>query len=138
VPHDIAGLAATLEEIIRADRERGILHRHASTVREGLLALGYNVGISQSQILALESGSERNTLKLRNVLEREGIFGAPFCAPAAPKNRAMIRFSLTASLSDHDVSRILQVCKAIRAEVGMSEWRSTLRLGADNSLKVAA
>jgi CAI-1 autoinducer synthase len=133
LPVDIAGLAATLEEIIKADRERKILRRHTRRIREGLLALGYNVAVSQSQIFAIESGSEIATLKLRNVLEREGVFGAPFCAPAAPKNRAMIRFSVTASLTASQIERILSVCKSVRKEVGMYGWRSTMRLR--NSMK---
>jgi len=133
LPVDIAGLSATLEEIKKSDHEREILHRHARRMREGLLSLGYNVAVSQSQIFAIESGSESATIILRNALEREGVFGAPFCAPAAPKNRAMIRFSVTSSLTGSQVDQILSVCAAIRHEVGMWGWRSTMRSA--NSLK---
>jgi len=107
LPVDIAGLAATLEEVVRADWEREVLCRHARRIREGLLALGYNVTASNSQIVAIESGSEIATIKLRNALEREGVFGAPFCTPAAQKNRAMVRLSVTGSLSDLQVERII-------------------------------
>lgn len=127
LPSDIAGMAATLVEMGRADRERATLRRHAQVMREGLLTLGYNVEASDSQIMALEAGTEVATLQLRTVLEREGVFGAPFCAPATPKNRAMVRFSLTAALSDEQVERTLSVCARIRDEVGMWDWRSTRR-----------
>lgn len=127
-PIDIAGLNATLDLIQAADLDRQRLNRHARKLREGLLDLGYNVGDSQSQIVSLEPGREQDTMVLRDALESRGVFGAVFCAPATPKNRSIVRFSVSAGLTGADLDRVLEVCKAIRGPVAMQDWPSTRRM----------
>lgn len=128
LPHEIAGLSKTLDLIIEADDRRERLHQRANYLRTQLTKLGYNINDSQSQIVALESGTEWNTILLRDSLERYGIFGSPFCAPATPKNRALIRLSINAGLTDLQIQRVVNVCRDIRDEVHLSEWPSTRRL----------
>jgi len=137
LPTDIASLDATLTVIQQADMERRRLHRHAAMLRSGLQALGYNVTDSQSQIISLEAGREQDTMILRDALESRGIFGAVFCAPATPRNRSIIRFSVSANLKGDELQRILDVCAEIRDQVGMANWPSTRRL-ARLSLEQAA
>lgn len=127
-PVDLAGLAATLEFIHSADLERQRLHRHALALKTGLQALGYNVEDSHSQIISLEPGREQDTMVLRDALESRGVFGAVFCAPATPKNRSIIRFSVSANLKSEQLDRVLEVCETVRGEVGMADWPSTRRL----------
>ena len=106
-------------------RER--LHANAAWLRGELEALGYNLNGSQCQIVSLESGSEQNTFVLRDALESRGIFGSIFCAPATPKSRALMRFSVHAGLGWADLERLVDVCREIRDEVGMAAWPSTRR-----------
>jgi len=97
-------------------------------VREGLSALGYNVSDGTEQIVALEAGGEPATLALRQALERHGIYGAMFCAPATAKNRALVRLTLNAGLDETGIARLLAACVAVRAEAGVEHWPSTRRL----------
>jgi CAI-1 autoinducer synthase len=128
LPSDLAALNETLTVIKTADMERGRLRRHAATLKQGLQTLGYNVADSDSQIISLEPGPEQNTMVLRDALESRGIFGAVFCAPATPRNRSIIRFSVSADLGLGEIERVLNVCEAVRGEVGMAAWPSTRRL----------
>ena len=127
LPHEIAGLDTTLRIIRSESWRRDVLHANASYLREQLDALGYNLNDSQSQIIALESGTEQQTIILRDALEARGIFGAVFCAPATPKNRALIRFSVNSTLGSADLERIVDVCRMIRDEVSLDRWPSTRR-----------
>ncbi len=90
-------------------------------------ALGYNLNDSECQIVSLESGSEQNTIALRDALESRGIFGAIFCAPATPKSRSLMRFSVHAALSDDELERIVAACREIRDELDVASWPSTRR-----------
>lgn len=128
LPYEIAGLDRTLEIIIDADDRRKRLHQHANYLRTQLTRLGYNLNDSQSHIIGLESGNEWNTILLRDSLEARGVFGSPFCAPATPKNRALIRLSINAGLSDLQIQRVVNVCRDIRDEIKLDEWPSTRRL----------
>ncbi len=128
LPHDVAGLDATLTVIQREDWRRKRLHANAAWLRASLEELGYNLNSSESQIVSLEAGPEQSTMKLRDALESHGIFGSVFMAPATPKNRSLIRFSVNALLTENELERIVEVCRDIREEVDMQNWPSTRRL----------
>ena len=128
LPHDIAGLSATLQVIRKEGWRRTSLHHNADWLRASLEGLGYNLNGSESQIISLESGAESQTLVLRDALESRGVFGSVFISPATPKNRSLIRFSLNATLRREELMRIVEVCAEIREEVDMPHWPSTRRL----------
>ncbi len=127
LPHEIAGLTATLEVIESEGWRRDKLHANSAYLRAGLDSLAYNLNGSQSQIVSLESGTEQQTIVLRDALEEHGIFGSVFCAPATPKNRAMVRLSLHTDLDRHDLDRILLACDEVRATTAFEHWPSTRR-----------
>ena len=127
LPHEVAGLAATLDVIRTEGWRRKLLHENAAYIRAGLDAFGYNLNGSRSQIISLEAGTEQETIVLRDALEARGIFGSVFCAPATPKNRAMVRLSLHCDLTQPELDRILDACEAVRATTGFDQWPSTRR-----------
>lgn len=138
LPHEIAGLETTRRLIAAADDRRARLHVNADYLREGVRELGYNVELSQAQILGLESGSERRTIIFRDELEARGLFGSVFCAPATPKSRALIRFTVNSGLETHTLDRILEVLADVREAVGMRNWASTKRMRRSPRLQLVA
>jgi CAI-1 autoinducer synthase len=125
--HELAWFDAALDFIAAADDRRAALHANARLVRAGLAELGYNVDDGSEQIIALEAGPEPKTLVLRKALERRGIYGAVFCAPATAKNRSLVRLTLNAGLGQDDCARLLAACADMRREVDMENWSSTRR-----------
>lgn len=109
LPYEIAALEATLEVIKSADKKREHLFNNARKLNQALNNIGITTR-SQSQIIALETGDERNTEKARDYLERHGIFGAVFCRPATAKNRNIIRLSVTSSVTEQQIDKIVSVC----------------------------
>lgn len=129
LPHEVAGYDAVLD-IFKSDtwrRER--LHKNHAYLRKGLMELGYNLDLCESQILSLEAGDIQTTVKLRDTLEEHGIFGSIFFPPACPKNRCSIRFTVNCGLTQDQLDRVLDVAEDIREHVGLAHWRSTYRLG---------
>lgn len=127
LPHEVAGLAATLKVIEQGDALRNRLHASAALLRQSLAELGYNLNGSESQIVSLEPGSEAAAIVLRDALEARGVFGSVFCAPATARHRALIRFSLNSALGHHQVMHVINACREIREEVNMASWPSTQR-----------
>ncbi len=125
--HELAWFDAALDFIAGADARRHALHASTREVRGALAALGYNISDGSEQIIALEAGPEPKTLVLRKALERHGIYGAVFCAPATAKNRSLVRLTLNAGLDDAQVARLVAACAAIRDEVDLENWSSTRR-----------
>jgi CAI-1 autoinducer synthase len=122
LPHEIAGLAATLEVLREADDGRERLHQHTVRVRTRLTELGYPIAHGSEQIIALEAGSEVDTLALRDTLEARGIFGAVFVAPATARQRAMIRLTLNAALTDAELNHLEAVAAEIAPQVCPWNW----------------
>ena len=107
VPHDLAGFSSSLEIISREEWRREKLHSNATFLREALLIHGFNIGYSKSQIIPIMTGNEANTIWLRNELEKEDIFGAVFCSPATPKNKTLIRLSISSNHEKKDLIRVI-------------------------------
>ncbi|NTU93544.1 MAG: quorum-sensing autoinducer synthase [Chlorobiaceae bacterium] len=124
LPHEIAGLIASLEVIRNGNDRREQLHENARYFREGITSLGYHI-LSQSQVVSIESGLECDTELLRDALERRNVYGSVFLAPATPKTRSIMRFSLHSDLRIEELDYVLQVCEEIRNEIGFQNWKST-------------
>ena len=125
--HELAWFDAALDFIAGADARRAALHGAARQVRAGLRELGYNVDDGTEQIIALEAGPEPKTLVLRKALEKRGVYGAVFCAPATAKNRSLVRLTLNAGLDQDQIGRLLDACADMRTEVDLENWSSTRR-----------
>ena len=132
LPHEIAGYDAALDIFEREDWRRHRLHRSHAYLRSRIAALGYNVESAHAQIVSLEPGEARYLLLLRDALESRGVFGSVFYPPATPDRRCLIRFTLNCNLTLAELDHIVSVCREIREEVHLSEWRSTRRLTASS------
>lgn len=126
--HELAWFDAAIDFVAAADGRRAALAGIARRLRAGLDALGYNVSDGTEQIIALEAGAEPRTLALRKALERHGVYGAMFCAPATPKNRSLVRLTLNAALDTAQEAQVLAACAAIREQVELESWSSSRRL----------
>ncbi|HXE48829.1 MAG TPA: alpha-hydroxyketone-type quorum-sensing autoinducer synthase [Ramlibacter sp.] len=122
LPHEVAGLSATLEVIKRAGEARRRLHANTRRVRAAFHESGYPIHQGSEQIISLEAGAESDTLALRDALETRGVFGAVFCAPATSRNRAMVRLTLNAALTDAEMERVAAVAREIAAQVKPWNW----------------
>jgi CAI-1 autoinducer synthase len=122
LPHEVAGLKATVDVLQKADAERARLKAITCRVRDSLTGLGYTIHQGTEQIIALEAGTEPETMRLRDELEARGVFGAIFCAPATSKNRALVRLTLNASLTEAELSHLEAVAAEIAPIVKPWDW----------------
>jgi CAI-1 autoinducer synthase len=130
LPHEIAGLAATLGVIRNADRARDRLHANTRRLRASLSDAGYPIHHGSEQIIALEAGSEPAAMHLRDVLEERGVIGSIFCAPATSRNRAMVRLTLSASLAAAEMEHVERVVREAAPLLQPWEWPIAQRLRA--------
>ena len=128
LPHEIVGFDVTLDVVMRDGWRRDRLARNADHLRRGLAELGYNVSDSQSQIISIEVGRERDTFRFRDLLEERGVFGSVFTAPATPKSRSLVRFSVNCDVTREELDRVIAACRDVRDLVDFRDWPSTRRL----------
>ena len=128
LPHEIAGLAATLDVVRGSDDGRRRLRENTLRLRGAFDALGYPIQHGSEQIIALEAGPEVDTLALRDALESRGIFGAVFCAPATSRNRSMVRLTLNATLTDAEMAHVEAVARELAPQFKPWDWPIARRL----------
>jgi CAI-1 autoinducer synthase len=122
LPSEIAGLKATVEVLQEADDARARLKAMTQRVRQSLSDMGYPIHQGTEQIIALEAGTEPETMALRDALEERGVFGAIFCAPATSRNRALVRLTLNAALTEAELAHLEAVAREIAPIVKPWEW----------------
>lgn len=122
LPHEVAGLAATLRVVQGAHAQRARLLSHTCRIRSALLALGYPITQGSEQIIGLEAGTEPDARTLRDALEAHDVHGALFCAPATSRNRALLRLTLHAGLTDAQLDQLERAARAVLPLVRPWEW----------------
>ena len=122
LPHEIAGLAATLDVVKSSDDARRRLHHVTAQLRVCFSDLGYPIHQGSEQIIALEAGPEPDTMVLRDHLEDHGVFGAVFCAPATSRNRSLVRLTLNANLTEAEIAHVECAARAVAPLVKPWEW----------------
>lgn len=122
LPHELAGLAATLDVVRAGDLARERLRANTVRMRRAFEAAGYPIAHGSEQIIALEAGPEADTLALRDRMEARGVFGAVFCAPATSRNRSMLRLTLNASLTGAEMEHVAAVARELAPAVKPWDW----------------
>ncbi|MGF6493347.1 CAI-1 autoinducer synthase [Luteibacter sp. 621] len=138
LPHELAGLSASHKVIQTETWRRQRLREVTRYVRRELTAMGYPIGDGTEQIIAFEAGQEILTGHVRDVMEKHGVFGSVFSAPATTVNRSLLRLTLNAGMDDHAVQHLLDACRNARDDMNLPEWSASRRLRKEEARAAAA
>lgn len=106
-PAVLGAVDAALDLIPGMDAERAHLAGLAETLRNGLRAAGHDVGRSDSQIVPLIVGDEREALALSERLAEAGMLATAIRPPTVPPGSSRLRFALRACHRPEDIERLL-------------------------------
>ncbi|MBL8390195.1 MAG: quorum-sensing autoinducer CAI-1 synthase [Hydrogenophaga sp.] len=127
LPHEAAGLSATVDVLQRADAAREALRGVTHRIRASLEAMGYPIGQGTEQIIALEAGPEPATIEVRDALDALGVHTAFFGAPATSRNRSLARMTLHAALTAAELDHIEAAAQEVAARLRPWEWAAARR-----------
>ncbi len=116
-----AALAVLKREPLLVER----LHRNAEYWREGLRRLGLDVARSSTPICPVVIGQEVTTLAVWKDLLDAGVFVNPVLYPAVPRNRAMLRTSVTAAHTTDQLDRALEAFREVAEVYGLGAGASS-------------
>lgn len=108
-PSPLAAAVLAALEIVRDEpqRRRRLLAR-AESVRNELIAQGWQVGNSAGQIIPLVVGEPARAMQLAAALRTRGLFVPAIRPPTVPKGEACLRISLTSGHTEEMVARLLE------------------------------
>jgi len=118
-PPNVAAVIAALDIIENEPERRVRLAEVSERMRAGLQAMGYDTGESTTPIIPVIVGDDLTARAMWRQLFDRGIFTTPIMTPAVPENRALIRVSCMATLSDDHVQRVLDAFEAAGHEMGV-------------------
>ena len=106
-PGAVATVAACLEIIKNEPERRTQLMENARFLRDGIRALGYETGPTETPIVPVIIGSLEKTLAFWRLIMNEGIFTNAVVPPAVPPNACRLRTSCTATHTREQLDRVL-------------------------------
>ena len=118
-PASTAAALAALELVRREPHHRERLWANTRYFREGLEALGFDTGPTQSPIIPIRIGDEEKTLAMWKRLFEAGVFTSPILYPAVPPGMAMIRTSCMATHTERHLECVLNAFERIGQQMGL-------------------
>lgn len=110
-PVNIAWTHHLMHEIIKMEDERNHLIRISNRFRIGLEDITGQTILSESQIIPLIIGDAEKAVNLSRKLTIDGIDSLPIRRPTVAAGTERIRFSLSATLTDEQIDRILEIIR---------------------------
>jgi len=87
--------------------------------REGLQALGFNTGMSESPITPVIVGEAATAAKMSDALFERGVFAQSIGFPTVPKGQARLRTIVSATHTREDLQYSLHMFAAVGRELGI-------------------
>lgn len=118
-PAAVAAVRASLR-ILKAEPERRerlwqITHR----MHKEFKGMGYDIGATQTPIVPLLVGEDMKTFAFWKALTEAGLFTNPIISPAVPPGQALIRTSYTATHTDAQLDKVLEIFHTVGKKFGI-------------------
>ena len=107
-PATAAGIVAAVRHARTRDDLRDALTDNATYFRDGLTALGFDIGESETYVVPVLLGSDRHLLyRGTHELMMRGLFVAPVDYPAVAEDKIRVRCAVTATHTRADLDRAM-------------------------------
>src|SRR5579863_2056021 len=113
MPPYLAGqIRAAVKLAVEADAQRAHLGEMANLRRRELARAGINFGLSTTQIVPVFCGTNEGALHVAEVLRENGFAVRAIRPPTVPAGTARVRLSLTAQITEEEISRLARCIRA--------------------------
>ncbi len=118
-PAAVAGVREALRIIRTEPERRERLWENTRKMHEGFRALGFDIGLTETPIIPINIGDDMDCFKFWKSLSKAGIFANPIIPPAVPPGQALIRTSYTATHTDEELDKVLDIFGSVGRELGV-------------------
>ena len=118
-PASVAAALAALKLVNSEPHHQQNLWANTRYFQEGLDAMGFDTGSSQSPIIPIRIGDDALTLNTWKRLFEAGVFTSPILSPAVPPGMAMLRTSCMATHTMRHLERALDAFERVGHETGL-------------------
>ena len=118
-PANAASVLAVLDIIEAEPERRERLWKNARRIQKEFTALGYNICGSETPIVPIVIGEDIEAFSFWKDLLDAGLFTNPVISPAVPPGQALIRTSYTATHTDEQLDRVVEIMAAVGRKRGL-------------------
>ena len=118
-PANAASVIAALDIIESEPERREQLWKNAHRMQKEFKDLGFNIGKTETPIVPIVIGEDLEAFDFWKALYDNGIFTNPVISPAVPPGQAMIRTSYTATHTEQQLDRVVEVVARVGRAKGL-------------------
>jgi 8-amino-7-oxononanoate synthase len=118
-PSNTAGVLAALHVMNREPDRRERLWTNTRRLRDGLRAIGFDIGPTETPIIPVLIGPLEKTFLFWRKLFDAGVFTNPVVPPAVPPSQCRLRTSLMATHTPEQIDRALETFAILGKELGV-------------------
>lgn len=115
-PTVIGAVDASLELIPDMTDHRKRLHTHIKRMEKGIRQAGFGVGSTESQIIPIMVGDDKQTLELAAGLKDAGFLATAIRPPTVPRGSARIRITLSSAHTEQQIDQFLTTLNQLNNE----------------------
>ncbi len=124
-PPNLAAARQALKILMKEPERVLQVKENAKKLKEGLLSMGWQVGLSETPILPVHVGNDITTLMLWKDLIEAGVYVNPVLYPAVEKDKAILRVSTMATHTDAHISQALEAFQVVGERYRVIEKRAS-------------
>ncbi|MBN2189088.1 MAG: aminotransferase class I/II-fold pyridoxal phosphate-dependent enzyme, partial [Chitinispirillaceae bacterium] len=118
-PANVAAVMAAID-IMTSEPERiKQLWDNTRRMKEGLVAMGYDLGLTETPILPVYIGDDLVCFRMCKILQENGVFVNPVVRPAVEPGHSLLRVSLMATHTFQQIDRALELFRQVGRELGV-------------------
>ncbi len=118
-PSAVATVSKALDIIIAEPKRRKRLWQITHRMHKGFRELGFDIGDTETPIIPIMVGENLKTFKFWKMLFDQGLFANTAISPAVPPKTARIRTSYTATHTDAQMDKVLEVFEKVGKKMGV-------------------
>jgi glycine C-acetyltransferase len=118
LPPPVLAAASAAVDLLYSDPQRRLaLWHNIRALREGLRALGFSIGDSESQILPLVIGDAEKCMAFSERLLEKGVFVQGIRPPTVPEGTSRLRVTTMATHTHEHLRRALKAVEEVKGEL---------------------
>jgi 8-amino-7-oxononanoate synthase len=118
-PSAVATCLAALDIIESEPERRERLWEITHKMQKEYKNMGFEIGPTQTPIIPLYIGDNMKCFQFWKMLFDEGIFTNPIISPAVPPGSQLLRTSYTATHTNRQMDRVLDVIQKVGKKIGV-------------------
>lgn len=118
-PSAVASCLAALDIIETEPERRKRLWEITHRMQKEFKSMGFNIGKTQTPIIPIYIGDDMKCFQFWKILFDEGIFTNPIISPAVSPGSQLLRTSYTATHTDEQMDRVLEVFQRAGKKMGV-------------------